>query len=318
MKSYLLIILFFCSISLAAQTYHPFPTKNAMWTEMYYRPYSLDTSNRQIFHCYALKDEDTIINEKLYHKIYHSVDTIFTEDKLCGGIREENKRIYFYPIDSLEYIGYPVFPGRKEEIILYDFSLREGDLINSDTFRLLLADYPGNLKVFKVDTILIGQEYRKAFHFGSLNQSKPDSWAIWIEGIGSIGGLLFPTVGAWPESGIDSYLICNKQENNKIFHISSDFNDCFYLMTSSVIRTAHEPGIKVTPNPVNAKGFVELGGSHFSKMSLVNMYGMTLQEYNVKGMSSLEIYKENLPSGIYLLVIEDFKGNMCTAKLIFE
>ena len=315
MKSYLLIILFFCSISLTAQTYHPFPTKNAMWTELYWRPFNFD---EPVFHCYALKDNDTTINGKLYHKIYHSVDTLFTEDKLCGGIREENKKIYFYPIDSLEYTGYPIFPNRKEEFILYDFSLKEGDLISSDTFRLLLADYPGNLKVFKIDSILVGQEYRKAFHFGLPSDSEPYSWAIWIEGIGSIRGLLFPTIEAWPENGLDSYLICNRQGNNKIFHISSGFNDCFYLMPSSVIKTALEPDIKVTPNPIHTRGLVEFGGRNFSKLRLVNMYGMTLCEYNVKGMTSIEIYKENLSPGINLLVIEDLNGNFCTAKLIFE
>ena len=318
MKSYLLLILFFCAISLAAQTYHPFPTKNAMWTEMYYRPYSLDTSNRQIFHCYALKDEDTIINEKLYHKIYHSVDTIFTEDKLCGGIREENKRVYFYPIDSITYLYQQTYPSKKTEFLLYDFSLKPGDSISSDSYRLILADYPGKLKLFVVDSVLIGTEYRKAFHFGSYNSPVPTPGATWIEGIGSIKGLLFPTPGDWPEDGIDSDLICNKQENNKIFHISSDYNDCFYLMTSSVIKTALDPDIKISPNPIQTFGLVEFAGHDFSKLSLVNMFGMTLQEYNVKGMGSLEIYKENLPPGIYLLVIEDFKGNMCTAKLIFE
>jgi hypothetical protein len=289
-----------------------------MWTEMYYRPYSLDTSNRQIFHCYALKDEDTTINEELYHKIYHSVDTIFTEDKLCGGIREENKRVYFYPIDSIPYPYLRTYPSKKTEFLLYDFSLKPGDSISSDSFRLILADYSGKLKLFVVDSVLIGTEYRKAFHFGRYSSHGPTPGATWIEGIGSIKGLLFPTPGDWPEDGIDSDLICNKQENNKIFHISSDYNDCFYLTPSTVIKTILEADIKVTPNPIRSKGLVEFGGHNFSKLSLVNMYGMTLQEYNVKGMDSLEIYKENLPSGIYLLVIEDFKGNLHTTKLIFE
>ncbi len=78
-------------IQMQSSTYHPFPTKNTLWTEAYYNPYPDEYS---LFHAFALKDGDTTIKGKLYHKIYHSTDTIFTENKLCGGIREENKKIY--------------------------------------------------------------------------------------------------------------------------------------------------------------------------------------------------------------------------------
>jgi len=315
MKNYLLIISLLLSFALSAQTYHPFPTKNAIWTELYWRPLNFDEPE---FHCYALKDQDTTINNKLYHKLYHSIDTLFTEDKLCGGIREENKRIYFYPIDSITYPYQETYPSKKTEFILYDFSLKLGDSISSDSFRLILADYPGNLKVFVIDSVLMGTEYRKAFHFGSPHDITPMPWATWIEGIGSIRGLLFPTAGAWPANGLDSYLICNKQENNNMFHFFSGFKDCFYIKPTGVIKSALGPDLKVTPNPIHTSGLVEFGGHNFSKLSLVNIYGMTLREYNVKEMTSLEIYKERLPSGIYLLVIEDFQGNFRTAKLIFE
>src|ERR1035437_3735778 len=143
MKNYLVIILLLLSFALSAQTYHPFPTKNAMWTETYE---ILSVFDQPEFHCYALKDQDTTINNKLYHKLYHSLDTLFTESKLCAGIREENKRIYFYPIDSIGYPGQLTYPSKKVEFVLYDFSLEVGDSIDSNTFRLSLADYPGYLK----------------------------------------------------------------------------------------------------------------------------------------------------------------------------
>ena len=317
MKSYLLIILFFCSISLAAQNYHPFPTKNAMWTEMYYRPYTEDITREPEFHCYALKDQDTILNGKLYHKIYHSVDTIFTEEKLCGGIREENKRIYFYPIDSIDYPGQLTYPSKKAELVLYDFSLEEGDSIDSYTFRLSPENYPSYLlKVFKIDSILIGQKYRKAFHFGRPNTSIPMPWAIWVEGIGSLRGLLFPT-GEYPENGLWSDLDCFNQENINLYH-NLGYDNCFCFNNTGIsINYKYKKPI-IKPNPIQTKAIVDFNGNTNSRLKLVNLFGVVSREYNVKGMTSIEIAKENLSSGIYLLVIEDFQGNFSTAKLIFE
>jgi hypothetical protein len=100
MKYYLVIFILVTGINLRAQIYHPFPTKNAMWTEMYYGLYP---DYEVVFHSYALKDKDTTINGKVYHKLYHSIDTMFTEDELCGGLREDNKGCITIPFNLLSF-----------------------------------------------------------------------------------------------------------------------------------------------------------------------------------------------------------------------
>lgn len=313
MKNYLLILLVFSCLTLKAQTYHPFPAKNAMWTETYE---TLSTFNQPEFHCFALKDQDTTINNKLYHKLYHSIDTLFTEDKLCGGIREENKRIYFYPIDSIEYPGQLTYPSTKTEFVLYDFSLSVGDSIDSDTFRLSIADYPGFLKVVKIDSILIGNEYRKAIHFGRTTSSRAIPNATWIEGVGNIKGLLFET-GEECDCGISSWLTCFFEENVNLYHVGT--KDCFYYLNPTGARINQNPKeLTIRPNPISSSAIVEFDGNNYFKLKLVNLYGVAFHEYNIKGMSSIEIYKENLPSGIYLVLVEDNQKNVCTTKLIFE
>lgn len=309
-------MLVFSCLTFQAQTYHPFPTKNAIWSTMYYHTWGEIISDKLIFHCYAMKNGDTLINKKLYHKIYHSVDTLFTEDKLCGGIREENKRIYFYPIDSITYPLWETYPSKKEEFILYDFSLKEGDLINSDTFRLSIMDYPGNLKVFKIDSILIGQQYRKAFHFGSPYDSVPLSWAIWVEGIGHLRGLMFPT-GYYPGDGIWSDLICFHQEHVELYH-NLCYKECFYQNIANTNVIKDDVGLTIKPNPAKISTIIDFNGFNYSRLKIVNLYGEVCRTYSIKGMTTIEIYKENLPSGIYILIVEDNQKNVVTTKLVFE
>lgn len=312
-KTFLILVMVSFNIFLYAQTYHPFPTKNAMWTETLI---ILSKSDQPEFHCYALKDQDTTINGKLYHKIFHSLDTLFTENKLCGGIREENKRIYFYPIDSSGYCGQITTPCKKEEFALYDFSLQVGDSISTDTFRLSAPDYPGYLKVIKIDSILIGNEYRKTFHFGTTGVSWAIPNAAWIEGIGNIKGLLFET-GLETACGVYSWLNCFFEENVNLYHNSR--NDCFYYLNHTGVQINQNPKeLTIRPNPVHTSAIVEFGGNNYSKLKLVDLYGVVVSEYNIKGMTSLEIYKENLPSGVYFLIIGDLNGSLRTTKLIFE
>ncbi len=100
-----------------------------MWTEMYYYP---DEDNHApVFHCYALKDNDTVINGNLYHKLYHSTDTIFTEDKLIGGLREDNKKVYYYSIKTVSFSPECKYTdiAKDTEILLYDFSFKIGDTV---------------------------------------------------------------------------------------------------------------------------------------------------------------------------------------------
>ncbi|MGE5393923.1 MAG: hypothetical protein ACM3P1_04210, partial [Candidatus Saccharibacteria bacterium] len=208
MRFFFLIILTLIDFIVPAQNYHPFPSKHTLWTELVTGPNFEDYHG---FDSFALKNSDTIINEKLYHKLYRSTDTLFTEAKLCGGIREENKRIYFYAIDSVPYPGMYTYPSKKKEIILYDFSLKLGDSISNRDNYHTGSDYA---KVIKVDSILTEVGYRKRWTFGKA-PLRPYTDAQWIEGIGSIKGLLF-VLGDIPMNGPYNDLMCVRQENKWI------------------------------------------------------------------------------------------------------
>jgi len=87
-----------------------FPTSNAIWNE------SVERRSRY----YGLLG-DTIINEKLYSKLYQFSDTVLLYDKIkgcVGALRNEVQKVFFKP-------GYTPSP----EILLYDFGAKVGDTV---------------------------------------------------------------------------------------------------------------------------------------------------------------------------------------------
>jgi hypothetical protein len=76
--------------------------------------------------------------------------------------------------------------------------------------------------------------------------------------------------------------------------------------------------LTIRPNPARTSTIVDLNGLNYSILKIVNLNGEVCRTYSLKGMTAIEIYKENLPSGIYLLIVEDSQKNVFTTKLVFE
>jgi hypothetical protein len=299
-------VLLFSTVGLNAQEYHPFPTKNSVWAENYFPgdgyPYCS-------FYYFALKNNDTIINEHQYHKLYFSCDTNFTEDKFCGALREENKRIYYYSIDSLNCSYMPV--PLDTEIVLYDFNLKLGDTITSGKFRV---GYPGYIIVNAIDSTLIDQEYRKVFSFGYNGGIISD--AKWIEGIGCVRGLFADVgyVGWWTKR-----LICCIIDNNVIYHHGYENEDCYYYLHSENLQLLdNNLKIKIIPNPAGSSTRIEFEKPEYQKLVISDQSGKKLKEFNLKGKQSIVIDKGELPGGLYLLSVYDKIGNIQTQKIIFK
>lgn len=318
MKHSFLFLFFLITSFLNAQNYHPFPTRNAMWTEMYFNPYPYEYSE---FHSFALKDNDTTINGKRYHKLYHSMDTTFTEADLCGAIREENKKIYYYSIVSLSFpnsgssINSYMTIESKKEVILCDFSLNIGDTLKSDSIRLVLNS---EMVVEKIDSIVLGSEYRKIYTFAypDLTPHLVIPWAQWVEGIGHLRGLLFK-IGDVPTNGLWNDLICFKEGNSWLYHYSDKYTDCFYK-TDAVIKIPNESDITIAPNPIYESATVNFKENHYKKLLMLDLLGRNVREYNLEGRSSLIIHREGLVSGVYILSFLDNNGEITSSKVILK
>lgn len=312
MRVFLSILLAIIFLSVKGQTYHPFPTHDALWCEFYNDEY---TNSYNVYHYFALKQEnnDTLINGNIYHKLYHSFDTIFTEDKLCGGLREENKRIYFYALDSITISGEITSPSKKKEEILFDFSLQPGDTITTDSFRIIFSD---SLKLYRIDSILVGNEYRREYIFGWIKENYELLNCNWIEGIGNKEGLLFP-VGGFCGCNVSNQLICFREQNEFLFHSNQNM-DCFRKSSIIEAKLKSKSKISVYPNPIISEAIIDFNNLSIDYLTVTNAYGSIVRSYKINGNSNFIFKKEDLSSGIYFF---SFKGRYLepqSIKVILE
>lgn len=130
---------------------------------------------------------DTLINGKFYQKMYSrgyeyeiwlgplpSHDCDFTKyyyNHIAACVRQEGRKVYV------------IIPSENEEQLLYDFDLKVGDTLPVTSFCFPWGGL-GMPGVIAIDSLMIGNEYRKVFEttsifFGNL-----------YEGIGFGGGFL--------------------------------------------------------------------------------------------------------------------------------
>lgn len=298
----LFVLLF--GFELYAQTYHPFPTKNAVWTEMNFFPYP---DYGYEFHSYALKDSDTIIDGKLYHKLYHSTDTIFTEDKLCGGLREEDKKLYYYSIKEIPYLLTKITEGT--EVLLFDFSLNSSDTLYFPIRRSTNDEYI----ITKTDSVNINNSFYKEY---TISYSKEVTLTpfVWLEGIGYKRGLLYAT-GDFPNNGMWNDLICFKKDNKILYHYDY-YKNCYYL--PSGIEPVKSDRLVIYPNPVKFNGNIETDGLSYQFLELYDIYGRKVAHYCIEGTKMVSFTVQGFIPGIYLGILTGNNVNPEVVKFSVE
>jgi hypothetical protein len=243
MKTHLTLIFILICFALSAQEYKyvAFPDSNAVWSEVYWKPIS-QSGSRWVYNQYALFNEDTVINGITYHKLFHTnASTKITRgnSECIGGIREDSlKCILFRDFNkSHEYS----FLNKYGEILLYNFNLKVNDTIrnSSDFSNIVGVSY---LSAIKIDTVKIANSLRKVFQFSKI------PWEVWIEGIGKIKGLLFPS-GDLPTNGMNNDLVCLHQ-NDTLVYYNNTYDGCVPQFVIDDVVLFPNKEIKVYPNPV--------------------------------------------------------------------
>jgi len=306
---FLQLVLAFLNANAQSYQYVPFPTENAIWSEGYY--YSGEKSMQ--YEKFAINGEDTIINGIVYKKLFlFHTSQFYNDSAICiGGIREVNKKIFYYG-DSVHILK-PIITNNcnGNEILLYDFSLNIGDTINEECFNGFLT-----LVVTDIDTMLIGNKLRKVFHFNT-------PLFNWVEGIGNLnisnnglGGLLyyigqFPVKAQW----LYNFLICFKQ-NDTIVYFNSNYSECMPLNVPA--KLAVSDNIIISPNP--ATDFITLN------IENVQLLPFTFQLYDMQSRIQLtgktsntqaELNVATLPRGLYVLKVITDKQTV-TKKVVLQ
>jgi len=289
--------------------YVSFPDSGAIWSEAYYYPEPAwpDTIVKPTsYERFTVNGEDTIIKEISYKKLYMFYDSVFDKSTATyvGGIREdENKRIYFKGDTVIHYFKPMIdFPDYKE-IVLFDFSVNVGDTIWHGNF----PDYDW-LVVSSIDTIQIGDNLRRRINF----QNR--FWLKWIEGIGSIRGLLF-TSGALPICGPYNYLICFKQ-NDEVLYFNSDYSECYPTGIEAKKNSYFD--IKVFPNPSNENIMFSFGEQKIKRIQINDSMGRLCDSFDCKMQSDFLLSIEKYRPGIYFYVVTNKNGFKHTGKFVVQ
>lgn len=284
------------------QQYVPFPSSNAIWSEVFtsQQPYEIETYQYGI-------SGDTIINTAIYHKVFRLTDTIYpiVPGQYCGAIREDSSKRIFITGSECTYPG-----SGEEEVLLYDFSKSVGDTV------FVGPDGTGPdgayLIISNIDSVLIDGNYRKTIHFANYE-------SYWIEGIGSTRGLLSPI--QVQTSGFQKWeLICFNQDD-EVKYLNPEYSTCFPILTSVNDREPVNSSIKIFPHPVTHISVVDLTAIAvclYQYIDFYNIFGQKVNRIILGDNEQIFISKINYKSGLYVYRISGQNLKPVTGKIIFE
>ncbi|MBP1645902.1 MAG: hypothetical protein H6Q16_1477 [Bacteroidetes bacterium] len=286
-------------ITLNAQNYEYVPMVKSgvqIWSDdfAYYTPVGiLYYLNR-----YALTEEDTIIENETYKKLYLFSGSEFDSltAQCIGGIREnEQKQVFFKGIGP----AYTTQSG-----LICDFSLSVGDTF-SVRDGMTFEEYGATFEVKDIDTIYLDGKRKmftiRYYDFPSLIVAQ------WIEGIGNREGLLYNMFSK--TLGLD-FLGRNRcYEHNGIL-LYSDYpqgiDDCFTPALSLNDALFEDNSITLYPNPANKE--VNISSQNIiNSIEVFNSLGQKIYHSDIKANEkSIDI--NSLSKGVYIIGINTDKG----------
>jgi len=301
------------------QTYHPFPDSNAVWNVLEFNTLGSswnDSIWNNTFH-YGFFG-DTLINSLNYHKLFYNNGLIDSTIELSssntvysGAIREEilSKIIYYIPKDSIC------------EGILYDFDLSLHDTITIWGWN--------NLCCNDIDSMLINNLYRKVYYVWSITSMTGD---YWIEGIGSLRGLLYPIYN--PISNMKRELLCFYLNDTIVYH--TDCSYCYWPIPSNlytggcyhqelytslpILNNNYNTKFIIYPNPVTDKSILKISSNFYLKNATVEIYntqGILVKKVKIIEGNEIYLYKSEFNTGLYFLkIVSD--NNVYTCKFIVQ
>ena len=288
MKPLLLLSFLTFSGKLFGQTYVSFPT-TAVWHQVEeFQTNPLDY--RAVNTAFSLNG-DTIIANQNYRKL---TQTLHGQTQYVGAMREnQQKTIFFYAkTDSAERL-------------LYKFGLSVGDSLN---IRRNAAQNP--IKVLAIDSVLIGNNFRKRYLMNTQTLGVKD---YWIEGIGSTKGLFYTQSGQ--EFEHRATLLCFYNNNLLEYKNPKAASNC--TVANEELNFSN---VRVYPNPV--KNCLRFDGLNtqtaLSKVVIFDTFGRILMQKQVENnTSSFEINVENLPNSVYFYALSH-QNRQQTGKFVVQ
>lgn len=248
---------------------------------------------------------DSIVDDILYKKIYkhgvvvqwwydsppvpESCNNSWTFNEFYTLVRQDSSKIFIRQWD-------------EEEKLLYDFNMKAGD-----TLPITWNQWNENTVVTSIDSILVGDGYRKVFHLDGTGSTKI------IEGLGHDGGFLEPFP---PILECGHFLLCFALDGTTYFPNLGDACD----LEVNVPEAPDQIYLNAYPNPATNAVTVEMeGASGINEIIAFDVAGRRSNLiFNRSDHDRLSIDLSPLKKGLYIIQLIDNEKNVFQFKTIKE
>lgn len=252
---------------------------------------------------------DTLIGGQAFSKLVASWEVGYYQIGNCeftsSGIGGVNINRYEGAIRTDENYQVKFIPdGATEVITLYDFSLSVGDSV-----LLSEENNPYYAHLLEIDTIPIGKSYRRRFTMRGMYGNED----VWIEGIGSLYGLLTPEFRFLE---FNSYELSCYEENNITLYSSRPV--CTRCDIVTRVRSEKSPTeLTIYPNPIVDESIIRLPRRSTSVIVKVyDLFGREKYNRSCIDPDNITLKKQDIGYGLYIIEIIDNNGNRYRDEII--
>lgn len=244
---------------------------------------------------------DTVIDNLTYQKFWISADENQQEWDFHGGLIRETEEGQVYYKRFFE-VG---------EGLVYDFSAEEGDTLEIYNSQIMFD--PVSMIVMSVDSVLTNDGYHKRLYLESPEFSGGETW---IEGIGSIYGIINSCLGIFGGACGNYELLCYEQDGELIYR-HEDFTAC-YVSTVGVLEPMFEADeFRLFPNPAKVYITIKLPVEGEKTIYIYDFFGQMV--YVTKTPEeNLNLDVSEFANGTYFIHIKDSHGNTHHDKIIIQ
>lgn len=296
MKKNFVIIAFFYGFGLFGQSYTPLIGNSNEWqfttcyfgciTDIYYT------------------NGDTVVDGKNYKILdgYHFISRSFL-------IREEiNTRKIYLKITA---------PQPLDEVVLYDFSMAEGDSIQMVN---PISPFPPNGGYFLLDSIRFlpladGQNYRHFYFSPTASNTQSTENAVWVEGVGSLSMINAP--GGYPNINEVGHLSCSFKNMELRYSNLDSIKACIpvHLNVNDFIQVSNKVEIFAQSEKNH---FLLTPGVNIRSVTIFDLSGKQLKNLNYTSQNQIFIDLSDLKPGIYILKAGMLNAKAQTFKLVIK
>ena len=184
-----------------------------------------------------------------------------------------------------------------DEGLIYDFGATLGDTVH--VINQELVPEPLQMVVILEDSILLEDGWHRMM---VLEDEDFPGQETWIEGVGSLSGIVKSCLNAFASACGDYDLLCSSDDGISIY-INPQYPACWYVSTR-IDDDLSLDELKVYPNPVQGILNIEgdfLRSSETFEVRLIDISGRIILETNI---SSPQIDLGNLQQGVYFLQVQ--------------